>query len=83
MVDLAWLRTTPWRERVAATFDPPRWRPELYRIDAVTIRHRPDSGAAGVLFFGWLSSRLGWGAGVADAGQRLPSGQRPARAART
>ena len=26
VVDLAWLRTTPWRERVAATFDPPRWR---------------------------------------------------------
>jgi glucose-6-phosphate dehydrogenase assembly protein OpcA len=63
VVDLAWLRTTPWRERVAATFDPPRWRPELYRIDAVKVRHRPDSGAAGVLFFGWLSSRLGWGPG--------------------
>jgi glucose-6-phosphate dehydrogenase assembly protein OpcA len=63
VVDLAWLRTTPWRERVAATFDPPRWRPELRRIDAVTVRHRPDSGVAGVLFFGWLASRLGWGAG--------------------
>lgn len=62
VVDLAWLRTTPWRERVAATFDPPRWRAELSRIDAVTIRHRPDSGVAGVLFFGWLSSRLDWGA---------------------
>ena len=63
VVDLAWLRTTPWRERVAATFDPPRWRPELRRIDAVTVRHRPDSGVAGMLFFGWLASRLGWGAG--------------------
>jgi glucose-6-phosphate dehydrogenase assembly protein OpcA len=64
VVDLAWLRTTPWRERVAATFDPPRWREELFRIDAVTVRHRPDSGVAGVLFFGWLASRLGWGAGT-------------------
>ena len=63
MVDLAWLRTTPWRERVASTFDPPRWREELGRIDAVTVRHRPDSGVAGVLFFGWLASRLGWGPG--------------------
>jgi glucose-6-phosphate dehydrogenase assembly protein OpcA len=63
VVDLAWLRTTPWRERVAATFDPPRWRPELRRIDSVKVRHRPDSGVAGMLFFGWLSSRLGWGAG--------------------
>jgi glucose-6-phosphate dehydrogenase assembly protein OpcA len=60
VVDLAWLRSTPWRERVAATFDPPQWRPELGRIDSVTVRHRPDSGIAGVLFFGWLSSRLGW-----------------------
>jgi glucose-6-phosphate dehydrogenase assembly protein OpcA len=64
VVDLAWLRTTPWRERVAATFDPPRWRGELLRIDGVTIRHRPDSSVAGVLFFGWLASRLGWGTGT-------------------
>ena len=26
IVDLAWLRSTPWRERIAATFDPPAWR---------------------------------------------------------
>ena len=32
VVDLAWLRSTPWRERIAATFDPPRLRPEL-RLD--------------------------------------------------
>jgi len=64
VVDLAWLRTTPWRERVAATFDPPRWREELLRIDSVTVRHRPDSGVGGVLFFGWLASRLGWGGGA-------------------
>jgi glucose-6-phosphate dehydrogenase assembly protein OpcA len=63
VVDLAWLRTTPWRERVASTFDPPRWRDELMRIDSVTVRHRPDSGAAGVLFFGWLASHLGWRSG--------------------
>ena len=63
LVDLAWLRGTPWRERVATTFDPPQWRPELGRIDSVRVRHRPDSGAAGVLFCGWLASRLGWEAG--------------------
>ena len=33
VVDLAWLRSTPWRERVATTFDPPQWRAELGRID--------------------------------------------------
>ena len=64
IVDLAWLRSTPWRERVATTFDPPQWRPELGRIDEVAVRHRPDSGAAGVLFCAWLASRLGWDAGA-------------------
>jgi glucose-6-phosphate dehydrogenase assembly protein OpcA len=60
VVDLAWLRSTPWRERITATFDPPQWRPELGRISSVTVRHRPDSGIAGALFFGWLASRLRW-----------------------
>jgi len=60
VVDLAWLRSTPWRERVAATFDPPRLRDDLLRIDSVSIRHHPESRVAGVLFFGWLGSRLGW-----------------------
>jgi glucose-6-phosphate dehydrogenase assembly protein OpcA len=64
VVDLAWLRTTPWRERVAATFDPPSWREELLRIDGVTVRHRPESTVAGVLFCGWLASRLGWEPGT-------------------
>ncbi len=63
VVDLAWLRSTPWRERVAASFDPPRYREELGRIDSVTVRHRADSSIAGVLFCGWLAVRLGWQAG--------------------
>jgi glucose-6-phosphate dehydrogenase assembly protein OpcA len=64
VVDLAWLRSTPWRERIAATFDPPPWREELASITSVRARHHPDSGAAGVLLFGWLSSRLGWTPGA-------------------
>ncbi len=60
VVDLAWLRSTPWRERVAATFDPPPMRGCLDAIEKVTVRHRRDSTAAGVLFCGWLASRLGW-----------------------
>jgi glucose-6-phosphate dehydrogenase assembly protein OpcA len=63
VVDLAWLRSTPWRERVAASFDPPQYREELRRIDSVTVRHRPDSSVAGVLFCGWLAASLGWQAG--------------------
>jgi glucose-6-phosphate dehydrogenase assembly protein OpcA len=60
VVDLAWLRSTPWRERITASFDPPQWREELGRLSSLTVRHRPDSGVAGLLFFGWLCSRLGW-----------------------
>jgi glucose-6-phosphate dehydrogenase assembly protein OpcA len=60
VVDLAWLRSAPWRERIAATFDPPHWRSELGRISSVTVRHRPDSTIGGLLFVGWLAARLGW-----------------------
>jgi glucose-6-phosphate dehydrogenase assembly protein OpcA len=60
VVDLAWLRSTPWRERVAATFDPAEWRPALEQISAVTVRHRADSVGAALLLVGWLASRLGW-----------------------
>jgi len=60
VVDLAWLRTTPWRERIAATFDPAVWRRDLDHIDQVTIRARDDSTVSALLLLGWLSSRLGW-----------------------
>jgi len=60
VVDLAWLRSTPWRERVAAIFDPPPMRRSLGAIERVVVRHRADSTAAAVLFCGWLSSRLQW-----------------------
>jgi glucose-6-phosphate dehydrogenase assembly protein OpcA len=60
VVDLAWLRSTPWRERVAATFDPQRMRPELGSLERLEVRHHPDSTVAAMLFVGWLASRLGW-----------------------
>ncbi|MCW2989832.1 MAG: hypothetical protein JWM73_426, partial [Solirubrobacterales bacterium] len=60
VVDLAWLRSTPWRERIAATFDPVPLLAELGKISALTIRHHPESGAAALLLVGWLASRLGW-----------------------
>ena len=64
VVDLSWLRSSPWRERVAATFDPRAMREELRRITAVTIRHRQDSLAPAALFAGWLASRLRWKPGA-------------------
>jgi glucose-6-phosphate dehydrogenase assembly protein OpcA len=60
VVDLAWLRTTPWRERLAASFDPPDRRIALSRLERVTIRHRPTSRASAALLVGWLCSRLHW-----------------------
>jgi hypothetical protein len=60
VVDLAWLRTTPWRERLAASFDPPALRSELHAITTLTVRHHPASTAAAMLLTGWLASRLGW-----------------------
>lgn len=66
VVDLAWLRSTPWRERIAAAFDPPAMRPELDGLNAVTVRHHPDSTVAAMLLLGWLASRLDWKLGHAE-----------------
>jgi glucose-6-phosphate dehydrogenase assembly protein OpcA len=60
VVDLAWLRSTPWRERVAAAFDSERMRAELEAIETVAVRHHPDSTVAAMLLVGWLASRLDW-----------------------
>lgn len=60
VVDLAWLRSIPWRERVAAAFDSPAMRAELREIESVSVRYHPDSTMAALLLIGWLGSRLGW-----------------------
>jgi glucose-6-phosphate dehydrogenase assembly protein OpcA len=60
IVDLAWLRTTPWRERLAAGFDLPLRRAGLSRVSELDICHREHSTASGLLLAGWLASRLHW-----------------------
>lgn len=60
VVDLAWLRSTPWRERIASTFDPEKLRPDLRLISNVVVRHHPDSSLAGLMLVGWMASRLDW-----------------------
>ena len=60
VVDLAWLRSTPWRERIATVFDQPTQRHRLGEITAIRIRSVAESGAAALLLCGWLTSRLGW-----------------------
>ena len=79
VVDLAWLRSTPWRERVAAAFDPPHLRSALGGVSAVTVRHREDSLAAAMLFCGWLSSRLGWKPGPLSRSDQAMTGHARAR----
>jgi glucose-6-phosphate dehydrogenase assembly protein OpcA len=83
VVDLAWLRTTPWRERLAAAFDPPARRAALATLDGFTVRQQARSTASALLLAGWISSRLGWdiralhsanGAGL--RGRAYTSGQR-------
>jgi glucose-6-phosphate dehydrogenase assembly protein OpcA len=69
VVDLAWLRSTPWRERVAAMFDPPWLRRELTALSSVTVRHHPASTVAAALLVGWLASRLGWETGRLTPGE--------------
>lgn len=61
VVDLAWLRTTPWRERLASMFNHPDRLELLHGLDRVAVRHRAGSKASALLLVGWLASRLQWG----------------------
>ena len=63
VVDMAWIRTTPWRERLAAGFDPPARLAALQSLTRVSIRHRTGFSASGMLLAGWLASRLQWKTG--------------------
>lgn len=60
VVDMAWIRTTPWREGLAASFDPPARLAALQSLTRVSIRHRTGFSASGLLLAGWLASRLQW-----------------------
>jgi glucose-6-phosphate dehydrogenase assembly protein OpcA len=70
VVDLAWLRTTPWRERLAASFDPSDRLSCLFALDRVAVRHRPTSTASALLLAGWISSRLHWQPGRLESAGR-------------
>jgi len=60
VIDLAWLRTTPWRERLAASYDLPSRLRALRCVEAVEVGHQERSCASGLLLCGWLASRLHW-----------------------
>lgn len=60
VVELAWVRVSPWRKRLAAAFDPPPLRAELREVEVVSVLHHPASAVPALLLVGWLGSRLGW-----------------------
>ena len=60
VVDLAWVRDAPWRERIADLFETPEWRRAPFEISGVTLSHAAGSGMASLLLVGWLGSRLQW-----------------------
>jgi len=56
IVDLSWARLRPWREMVAALFDPPEFRPYVRKITSARVEGK---GGPRRLLAGWLASRLG------------------------
>jgi hypothetical protein len=60
VIDLAWMRTIPWRERLASSFDLPERQRALGTLSEVCVRHHPSSLASAALLVGWLCSRLEW-----------------------
>ena len=63
VLDLAWIRLTPWRALLAGLFDLPTLRPFLGGVDRAEV-----GGKAGarLLLGGWLVSRLGLPAGAVE-----------------
>jgi hypothetical protein len=74
VVDLAWLRTTPWRERLAASFDVPGRLVALKHISELEVRHQERSSASGLLLAGWMASRLHWGRARLSGGIGMSTG---------
>ncbi len=66
VVDLSWLRTVPWRERLAGCFENPGRRPALETLKRIYVRYNPASVVSAILLVGWLASRLGWDPGTLD-----------------
>jgi glucose-6-phosphate dehydrogenase assembly protein OpcA len=60
VVDLAWLRTIAWRERLAGSFSDPTRDGLLDGLRRIYVRHHHGSIVSALLLTGWFSSRLGW-----------------------
>lgn len=76
LTDLNWARLTPWRSMVSQVFDVPDCRWALDHITEMKLRFGHHSrgrinGAQAMIFAGWISSRLGWNVGRAQADQPI------------
>jgi glucose-6-phosphate dehydrogenase assembly protein OpcA len=60
VVDLAWLRTIAWRERLAGSFSDPSRAGLLDGLRRIYVRHHHGSIVSSLLLTGWMASRLGW-----------------------
>ena len=80
VVDLAWLRTIAWRERLAGSFSDPARAGLLDGLRRIYVRHHPGSIVSALLLTGWLASRLGWSASALEP---TAGGARSAVAVRT
>jgi len=62
--DFNWSRLAPWREAIAAFFNPPESRPHLDTLTHVQLECDPEHGGLSkpqaLLLAGWLAARLGW-----------------------
>lgn len=79
VVDLAWLRTIAWRERLAGSFSDPARANMLETLRRIYVRHDQGSIVSGLLLMGWLASRLGW---IPSTLEPAPGGSRRAAAVR-
>jgi glucose-6-phosphate dehydrogenase assembly protein OpcA len=79
IVDLAWLRTIAWRERLAGSFSDPARTGLLDGLRRIYIRHHHGSIVSSLLLTGWLASRLGW---IPSPFEPAAGGARRATAAR-
>ncbi|MDZ8027456.1 MAG: glucose-6-phosphate dehydrogenase assembly protein OpcA [Nostoc sp. DedQUE11] len=60
LADLNWRRLSAWQELTAEAYDPPHRRAALKEVDRITIDYEKGNPAQGLLFLGWLASRLEW-----------------------
>jgi glucose-6-phosphate dehydrogenase assembly protein OpcA len=55
VIDLAWIRLSPWRELLARLFDGPVYQPFVSGVHSAEVRGKPGPRR---LLAGWLASRL-------------------------